>query len=250
MKVLAAGLILGSLFISFSAQAESLRLASEGAYPPFNYVDSDNKLHGFDIDIAYALCDKMKVECIVTAQDWDGIIPGLLAKKYDGIIASMIPTEERRQKVDFTNRYYTTKLAVAVRKDSDIKDVDPQSMKGKTIGAQAGTAQANYAEDNYGPAGAEIKLYPTADDANSDLLNNRLDGIVHDKYPLMSWLENEGKDCCKVLGELDGTNEPVAIAIRKNSDELKARLNKAIDEIRADGTYEKIAKKYFQFDVY
>lgn len=250
MKLFATSLFLGGLFVSFSAQAETLTIATEGAYPPFSYVDSNNTLHGFDIDIANALCEKMKVECKVVAQDWDGIIPGLLAKKYDAIVASMVPTPERKQKVDFTNRYYTTTLAIAVPKDSDIKDVSAASLKNKNLGAQSGATQAIYAEDNYVPEGANLKLYPTPDEANSDLLNHRLDAVIHDKFPLLTWLDNEGKDCCKLLGEIEGTKEPISIAIRKNSDELKERFNKAIDEIRADGTYAKIVQKYFKSDIY
>ncbi|WP_295896013.1 transporter substrate-binding domain-containing protein [uncultured Bartonella sp.] len=250
MKILTAGFVLGSLIMSFSAQADELRIATEGAYPPFNYVDSNNNLHGFDVDIAYALCEKMKAQCTVVAQDWDGIIPGLLAKKYDAIIASMAPSAEREQKVDFTNRYYTTTLAIAVPKDSDITDINAQSLKDKSIGAQAGTAQAIYAEDHFVPEGTDLKLYPTAIEADSDLSNKRLDAIIHDKFPLLSWLEKEGKDCCKLLGEIDGTQSPISIAIRKNSDDLKNRFNKAIDEIRADGTYDKISKKYFNADIY
>lgn len=250
MKILTAGFVLGSLIMSFSAQADELRIATEGAYPPFNYVDSNNNLHGFDVDIAYALCEKMKAQCTVVAQDWDGIIPGLLAKKYDAIIASMAPSAEREQKVDFTNRYYTTTLAIAVPKDSDITDINAQSLKDKSIGAQAGTAQAIYAEDHFVPEGTDLKLYPTAIEADNDLSNKRLDAIIHDKFPLLSWLEKEGKDCCKLLGEIDGTQSPISIAIRKNSDDLKNRFNKAIDEIRADGTYDKISKKYFNTDIY
>lgn len=250
MKLFATSLFLGGLIVSFSAQAETLTIATEGAYPPFSYVDSNNTLHGFDIDIANALCEKMKVECKVVAQDWDGIIPGLLAKKYDAIVASMVPTPERKQKVDFTNRYYTTTLAIAVPKDSDIKDVSAESLKNKNLGAQSGATQAIYAEDNYVPEGANLKLYPTPDEANSDLLNHRLDAVIHDKFPLLTWLDNEGKDCCKLLGEIEGTKEPISIAIRKNSDELKERFNKAIDEIRADGTYAKIVQKYFKSDIY
>lgn len=250
MKLFATSLFLGGLIVSFSAQAETLTIATEGAYPPFSYVDSNNTLHGFDIDIANALCEKMKVECKVVAQDWDGIIPGLLAKKYDAIVASMVPTPERKQKVDFTNRYYTTTLAIAVPKDSDIKDVSAASLKNKNLGAQSGATQAIYAEDNYAPEGVNLKLYPTPDEANSDLLNHRLDAVIHDKFPLLTWLDNEGKDCCKLLGEIEGTKEPISIAIRKNSDELKERFNKAIDEIRADGTYAKIVQKYFKSDIY
>ncbi|MHC5306953.1 transporter substrate-binding domain-containing protein [Bartonella sp. LJL80] len=250
MKLLAAGLMAGSLVWAVSAQAETLRIATEGAYPPFNYVDSNNNLHGFDVDIAKALCEKMKDDCTIVAQDWEGIIPGLLAKKYDAVIASMVPTPERVQKVDFTNRYYTTTLAIAVPKDSDIKDTSAASLKNKNLGAQAGATQAIYAEDYYAPEGVNLKLYPTPEEANSDLLNHRLDAVIHDKFPLLTWLDNEGKDCCKLLGEIEETKEPVAIAIRKNSDDLKARFNKAIEEIRADGTYDKIVQKYFKTDIY
>ena len=129
------------------AQAETLKIATEGAYPPFNYVDSDNKLHGFDVDIANALCERMKVQCSIVAQDWEGIIPALMAKKYDAVVASMIATDERKQKIDFTNHYYRTPLSVAVPKDSDITDAQTD-FKGRTVGAQASSTQAIYAEDH------------------------------------------------------------------------------------------------------
>ena len=103
-----------------NAQAEKLTIATEGAYPPFNYVDSDNNLHGFDVDIAKAVCQRMNAECTIVAQDWDGIIAGLMAKKYDAIVASMIVNEERKKKIAFTNHYYRTPLSIAVPKDSSI----------------------------------------------------------------------------------------------------------------------------------
>jgi len=235
---------------SIQAQGQKLTIATEGAYPPFNYIDSNNELHGFDVDISRALCEKMNVECEIVAQAWDGIIPGLLAGKYDAIIASMVPTEERSEMVDFTDRYYTTKLVVAVPKDSDIADVSPQSMAGKTVGAQSGTSQANYVEENYETAGATIKLYPSADEANIDMENGRLDALVHDKFPLLLWLEQDGGNCCKLLGEIDGTQDPTSIAVRKDDEELKEKFNKAIEAIRADGTYDRLAKKYFKDDIY
>ncbi|MBH3430745.1 transporter substrate-binding domain-containing protein [Pseudomonas alkylphenolica] len=231
------------------AQAETLKIATEGAYPPFNYVDSDNQLHGFDVDISKALCEQMKVECTLVAQDWEGIIPALMAKKYDAVVASMINTEERRKKIAFTNHYYKTPLSVAVPKDSKITDAQTD-FKGYTVGAQASSTQAIYAEDVYGKAGADVKLYPTLDEANADLAAGRLDGVIADKFPLTEWLGKAGKDCCHILGDVNGTKADASIAVRKEDEALRERLNKALDEIVANGTYQKIASRYFDFDIY
>ncbi len=237
------------LAVASTAQAETLRIASEGAYPPFNYVDSDNKLHGFDIDIANALCERMKVQCTIVVQDWEGIIPALMAKKYDAIVASMNVTDERKKKIAFTNRYYRTPLSIAVAKDSKITDAQT-SFKGLTVGAQSYSTQAIYAEEHYGAAGANVKLYPTNDEAASDLAAGRLDGVIADKYPLLAWVEGAGKDCCKIIGDVNGTNTDASIAVRKDDHALRERLNKALDEIVADGTYKKISSRYFAFDIY
>ncbi|TIP94513.1 MAG: transporter substrate-binding domain-containing protein, partial [Mesorhizobium sp.] len=151
---------------SFSAQAqEKLKIATEGAYPPFNTITADGKLVGFDIDIANALCAQMKVECELVTQDWDGMIPALQARKFDAIIASMSITEERKKQVSFTNKYYTTPLSLVALKDSDIASTEPAALAGKTVGAQASTTQADYAQDVYSKAGAEAKLYPTQEEA-------------------------------------------------------------------------------------
>jgi len=238
-----------ALLLASAASAETLRFATEGAYPPFNYVDADNKLHGFDIDITHALCEQMKVECTLVAQDWEGIIPALMAKKYDAVVASMIDTEERRKKIAFTDHYYRTPLSVAVAKDSPITDAQTD-FKGYTVGAQSSSTQAIYAEDVYGPAGANVKLYPTMDEANADLAAGRLDGVIADKFPLLDWQQKNGKECCKVLGDVNQTKANAAIAVRKDDQQLRERLNKALSEIVANGTYQKIASKYFAFDIY
>lgn len=232
-----------------TAQAETLKIATEGAYPPFNYVDSNNQLHGFDVDIANALCKQMKVECQIVAQDWEGIIPALLAKKYDAVVASMIATDERKKKIAFSNHYYRTPLSVAVAKDSNITDAQT-NFKGRTVGAQASSTQAIYAEDHYGPAGADVKFYPTLDEANSDLAAGRVDGVIADKFPLLAWAESTGKDCCKIIGDVNGTTADASIAVRKEDNALRERLNKALDEIVADGTYKQISSRYFAFDIY
>ncbi|VEJ45070.1 transporter substrate-binding domain-containing protein [Bartonella vinsonii] len=250
MKLLAVALIISTTLFSQSANAQTLKIASDASYPPFSYIDSNNKLQGFDIDISYALCQKMNVKCILITQDFEGMIPSLLAKKYDAIISSLAPTQERLQKIDFTDPYYNTELAIIVSKDSEIKEISTEAFKGKNLGVQSNTTQAAYAEDHYASEGANIKLYPTIIEVNRDLLSHRLDAVISDKIKALNWLENEGKDCCQLLGTLEETKFPIAIALRQNNEDLKNKFNKAIKEIRLDGTYDKIMKKYFSFDIY
>ncbi|MCZ2158446.1 transporter substrate-binding domain-containing protein [Bartonella sp. 220] len=250
MKLLVVALIISATLFNQFANAQTLKIASDASYPPFSYIDSNNKLQGFDIDISYALCQKMNVKCILITQDFEGMIPGLLAKKYDAIISSLAPTQERLQKIDFTDPYYNTELAVIVSKNSEIKEISAEAFKGKNLGMQSNTTQAAYAEDHYASEGANIKLYPTIIEVNRDLLSHRLDVVISDKIKALNWLENEGKDCCKLLGILKEKKFPIAIALRQNNNDLKNRFNKAIKEIRLDGTYDKIMKKYFSFDIY
>ncbi|MET3560274.1 polar amino acid transport system substrate-binding protein [Bartonella japonica] len=250
MKLLVVTLIASATLFFQPVNAQTLKIASEGSYPPFSYIDSNNELQGFDIDISYALCKKMNVTCTIITQDFEGMIPGLLAKKYDAIIASLATTQERLQKIDFTDSYYNTELAVIVTKNSGIKEITAQAFKGKNLGVQSNTTQAAYAEDHYASEGVNIKLYPTTIEVNRDLLNRRLDAIIVDKLQALNWLGKEGKDCCQFLGTLEKVKFPIAIALRQNNNELKDKFNKAIKEIHMDGTYDKIMKKYFAFDIY
>ena len=246
-----AGLAL--VLLAGAAQAKDwteIRIATEGAYPPFNFVAADGSLQGLDVDIANALCEEVKAKCTIVAQDWDGIIPGLLADKYDAVVASMTITEERKKQVAFIDKYYSTPLSVILPKDSPIGNTDPVSFNGKTIGAQGGTTQADYSEDVYGKAGAEVKLYPTADEANADLVNGRLDAVVSDKFPAAEWIKKNGSECCKMLGDIPGTQSETGIAVRQGDNDLREKLNAAITAIRANGTYDKIVGKYFDFDIY
>lgn len=235
-----------------TANAETVRIGTEGAYPPFNTLTADGELVGFDIDIAKALCEEMKVECEFVTQDWDGMIPALIANKYDAIIASMSITEERRQKVDFTNKYYSTPPAVAVPKDSDVADLSPDSLADMMIGAQSGTTHANFAEETF--PDADVKVYPTADEYKLDITNGRLDAVLDDVVVLSQWVDSEDGACCKILGTLKPDpaiyGEGIGIALRKGDDELREKFNKAIIAIRENGTYKKINDKYFKFDVY
>jgi len=226
--------------------ADKVRIGSEGAYPPFNQIDADGKLIGFDIDIAKALCEKMKADCEFVTQDWDGIIPGLLARKYDAIVAPMSITEERKRAVDFTDPYYSNKLQYIAAKGSSF---DPVNVAGKVIGAQRATISAQYLEDNLADK-VTIKLYDTQENAYLDLAAGRADAVLADKLVSYEWLKSEAGQDFDFVGAPVDIDDKIGIAIRKGDDALRGKLNKALAEIRADGTYEKINEKYFPFSIY
>ena len=234
------------------AQMKKVVIGTEGAYPPFNNLTSDGKLVGFDVDVAKALCKAAKFECTFVTQDWDGMIPALLANKFDAIIASMSITEERMEKIDFTDKYYNTPPAIAVPKDSDIGGTSDADLSGKALGAQSATTHSNYAEEKLGSA--SLKLYPTPDEYKADIAAGRIDAVIDDVVVLSDWIKTDEGACCKIIGTL--TPDPkingigAGIGIRKGSDELKKAFNAAISAIRADGTYKAINDEYFAFDVY
>lgn len=232
---------------------KKVRIGVEGAYPPFSYVTPSGELAGFDIDIAKALGEAMGAEVTLVPQDWDGIIPALLAKKYDAIIASMSITEERKKKVAFTNKYYQTP-AKFVAKKGDVGEFSRDAIKGKTVGVQRATIHDRYLTDNYGKD-VEIKRYGTQDEAYLDLTAGRVDMLLADsvalsdgflKKPEGAGYEFVGPD----LSDPKWFGDGAGIAIRKGDTDLVEKFNMAIDKIRSDGTYKKIQDKYFDFNVY
>ena len=237
---------------SVPASTASLKIGTEGAYPPFNNLNAEGKLEGFDIDIANALCAEMKVTCEFVTQDWDGIIPALQANKFDAIIASMSITDERKKQVDFTNKYYNTPPAIVVPKDSTLADVRPETLAGKSLGVQGSTTHSNYAESAYKTL--TIKMYSTADEYQLDLTNGRIDAAMDDISVIEGWLAKEAGACCKLLGAIKPVPEihgfGAGIAVRKGETDLAKKFNAAIDAIRANGKYKEINDKYFKFDVY
>ncbi len=255
-KRLALAVSAAALVVSVGAASAQdkmqLKIGTEGAYPPFNNLTSDGKLEGFDIDIARALCEEMNAECEFVTQDWDGIIPALQAGKFDAIIASMSITPERKEKVDFTNKYYNTPPAIAAPKDTDIKGVSKEDLAGKTVGVQGSTTHFNYSEQTY--TDSEVRAYPTAQEYQLDLANGRLDAVNDDISVLQEWLNSPEGDCCKLVGAITPVEDihgpGAGIAVRKGEAELVDKFNKAIEAIRANGKYEEINKKYFDFDVY
>lgn len=248
LAALAVAVMSGS---AFAADWSKIRVGTEGAYKPFNYIDSNGELQGFDVEIAKALCTEMKAECSFVAQDWDGIIPALLAKKYDVIIASMSITDERMKKVDFSDKYYNTPAKFVAKKGSGMSDTSPTGLKGKTLGAQSSTTHSSYLEDNY--KDSTVKLYATQDEANADLAAGRLDAVLADSVVILAWLGGDGS-CCEHIGETH--NDPkwfglgAGMAVRKGEEDLKGKLNAALATILENGTYKKINDKYFPFSVY
>ncbi|MDZ7759394.1 MAG: ABC transporter substrate-binding protein [Desulfovermiculus sp.] len=237
----------------WSYARDTVRIGTEGAYPPFNYIDQEGNLKGFDIEIANALCEAADLKCEFVTQSWDGMIPGLMAKKYDAIIASMSITEERQKKVDFTDKYYQTPARFVKPKDANI-EISKEGLKDKTVGVQRATVSANFIRDNFGDV-LNIKAYATQEEANMDIVSGRVDLLFADAVVLLKgFLDTEDGQDYEFVGpgytDEEWFGEGIGIAVRKGDDNLRKKLNKAIDTIREDGTYKEINDKYFDFDVY
>lgn len=232
---------------------DKVRIGVEGAYPPFSFVTASGKLQGFDIEIARALCDEIGAECTLVQQDWDGIIPALLARKYDAIIASMSITEERKKKVAFTNKYYSTPAKFAQAKGAGI-EISAEGLKGKTVGVQRATIHDNFVTSTFGDA-VDIRRYGSQDEAYLDAVAGRLDLLLADSVAMADgFLNTPDGEGWEFVGP--GYTDPeffgdgAGIAVRKNNQDLVDKLNAAIDAIRANGKYKEINDKYFEFDVY
>lgn len=249
---LAASAALALTIGAAQAQEKTLKIASEGAYPPFNSLTTDGKLVGFDIDIANALCDEMKVKCEIVAQEWDGMIPALQAGKFDAIIAQMSITPERMEKIDFSKKYINTPAVIAGAKDSDIKGVTKEDLAGKTIGVQGSTIHYNYAEKTF--TDSEVKSYPSAEEYKLDMANGRLDAVSDDLVSIQEWLDTADGACCKIIGTIPNMpeihGEGAGVGVRKGETALADQFTAAIAAIRANGKYKEINDRYFKFDVY
>ena len=248
--VLTAGLAIGG---AGADEMRKVRIGTEGAYPPFNSIDTSGQLVGFDIDIANALCAAAKFECTFVVQDWDGIIPALQANKYDAIIASMSITEKRKEVVDFTGKYYNTPAKFIGAEGAEFDFTEGSGLAGMKIGVQGSTIHEDFARAKW--PGAEVVTYATQDEANADLVSGRVDLVMADSVALLEgFLKTDGGQGFAFAGPdyNDPTfhGEGAGIAIRKGEQDLVDAFNKALVQIRADGTYQAINAKYFDFDVY
>ncbi|MCE0492841.1 ABC transporter substrate-binding protein [Vibrio salinus] len=230
-----------------------VRFGTEGAYPPFNWTAADGSLKGFDVDIANALCKQMQVKCKIVQQDWDGIIPSLLARKYDAIIAGMSITKERKKKVDFTDKYALMPNKFIAKKGTHIT-FTKAGLKGVKIGVQRSTTHDTYLTDNYGGS-VDIVRYGSFDEAYLDLANGRISAVLGDASALEDGvLKKKGGENYQFVGptltDPKWFGDGFGIATRKQDKDLTAKLNKAIKALRENGEYKKIEAKYFNYDVY
>lgn len=218
---------------------KKIRIATEGAYKPFNFTNPDGSLSGYDVDLAKAVCAQIKADCEIVAQDWDGILPGLMAKKYDAIASGMSVTAERSAQVDFTQPYFKNTMVWVAAKDGKFSPANPIGMK---LGTQRSTTLAQYLQDKLGRTN-EIKLYDNYDNAYIDLKSGRIDTVLSEKVTATEWLKQNSDKFTVVGDELDN-NDNIAIAVRKG-DPLKAEFDQALAALQSNGELGKLQKHYF-----
>jgi octopine/nopaline transport system substrate-binding protein len=250
---------------------DSIKIATEGAYAPWNFTGPGGKLDGFEVELASELCNRMKAKCEVVAQDWDGIIPALQAGKYDAIMAGMNITDKRREVINFSQPYAATPHGFAVMKDGPLaklsgtgsvvslnneaeaqKAIDAWKpmLKSKTVGVQVSTVNSAFVE-KYLKDTVEIREYKTTEQHDLDLAAGRLDAIFAGQGALMATLEKpEFKNMMiagtGVRGGVLGSG--VAVGLRKQDTDLKKMFDDAIQAVIADGTMAKLSLKWFKID--
>ena len=264
-------------FVGVGATADAkewkkVKIATEGAYAPWNFTDSSGKLVGFEIDLANDLCKRMKVECEIVAQDWDGIIPGLNAGKYDAIIAGMSITAKRMEVINFSAPYANTPGALVVLKSSPLAKIPVDknysldknkaeaekaiealkvALKGKALGAQVSTTHANFVE-TYFKGVADVRTYKTTEQHDLDISAGRIDGAYASIGYWKPLLEKpEGKDFVMVGPTFTGGvfGAGVGAGLRKADDDLRKLFDEAIGAAVKDGTVARLSNQWFKFDI-
>lgn len=216
-------------------------------YPPFTSQDAAGEIVGWEADFMAALCEEMKEKCAFEPTAWDGIIPALTSKKFDGILSSMSVTPERMKTINYSKIYYNS-AAVIIGNKSDDKDFSPEHLSGKTIGVQVSTTHANYLTKYYAPKGALIKTYAGQDEANADLTAGRVDYIMADGVTLGAYLDSEAGACCEQKGavpvDVEILGPGVGVGIRKEDTALLDKVNAAIVALRDKGFFEANTEKW------
>jgi lysine-arginine-ornithine-binding protein len=249
--IVSAGALLVALVGTAAAESQ-IRFATEAGYPPFNErAPPSGKITGWEIDLGMAMCAKMNRKCEFVAQEWDGMIPGLLSHRFDGIFSSMTITAERKRKIDFTDPYYKTTAQFVAKRNLKI-DRSAEDLGGLQIGATPGTTQC-YLSKHYPEA--KVRIYQTAQNLFLDLQSGRVDAILSEPVLAEFGLirQNPAADFAfdgAPVQDPDCFGEGVGIGVRKDDTALRAALNEALAAIRADGTYHRLAVMYFGSDIF
>lgn len=224
-----------------AANAQAIRIGTEGAYEPWNYVDANGNLAGLDIDVMNELCKRAALECSFVQTAWDTIIPNLNAGNYDVIAAGMSITDERKEAVNFTADYSPPDASGWMMLSSS--NFDPANIKGLKIGTQTGTIQADYAAANFAD-GNTLLTFDTAPDALADLMAGNIDVILADSSYVDEAVANSG-DALKTNDNKIAIGGGVGAAVRKADTELLAKLDEALAAAKADGTIDALITKHF-----
>lgn len=231
-----------------AAEWSTVRLGVDATYPPFESKDASGKLVGFEVELGDAVCKEMKVKCEWIVQDWDGIIPGLLARKYDAIFSSMSITPERAQQVAFTEPYYNTPSGWWAKKGTAFNTKDLTTLAGARVGVQRGTIQDTYASKNL-EGKATVVRYTAADEFVIDLFAGRLDLILIDVPVGEELLAGDDRGAGYAMIGTEPLGDGAAAAMRKRDTDLLDMFNKALRTVKSNGVYDKIRVKYFSYDI-
>ncbi|RMO87532.1 Amino acid ABC transporter periplasmic amino acid-binding protein [Pseudomonas syringae pv. philadelphi] len=226
---------------------KELRFGVDPSYAPFESKAADGSLVGFDIDLGNAICKELKVTCIWVESDFDGMIPGLKARKFDGVISSMTVTPARAKVIDFSEELFSGPTSLVFKKGAGFT-ADPASLKGKSVGYEQGTIQEAYAKAVLDKAGVTTKAYANQDQVYADLTSGRLDASIQDMLQAeLGFLKSPAGADYEVSKPIDSELLPAktAIGIAKGNEKLKKLLNDGIKAMHDDGTYAEIQKKHF-----
>lgn len=253
-KIKKAMALAGALVLSSAVLGDTLRFGVDANYPPFEYKNPDGSLAGFDIDLGEAICAQLDVECVWVENSFDGIIPALKVQKFDAILSALSITEQRKQEIAFSDMLYNTPGYLVAEKGSPLTD-KAEDLAGHTVGVIQGSVFETYANQYWRPKGVRVTSYEDSEQAYTDLVFGRLDAVLDDGVVLQqAFLDKPQGAGFEFVGDrvYDETifGPGTGIGLRKESTELKARINRAIDAIRDDGTYDELASQYFDFDVY